>query len=55
MKSTLPAVVAVEVSGNRKLGPVSATYVSQRSCPRDCPFLGRGCYAEWGHTGVHSA
>jgi hypothetical protein len=49
-----PAVSAVEVSENRKLGPVSATYVSQRSCPPDCPLLLGGCYAEWGHTGVHA-
>ncbi len=50
----LPAVTAVEVSANAKLGPVSATYVSQRACPRDCPFLGGGCYAEWGHVGVQA-
>lgn len=39
-------VAAVAKSDNRKLGPVAATYVSQASCPRACPFFGHGCYAE---------
>lgn len=43
-------VTAVECSDNSKLGPVSATYVSQASCPRSCPHYGNGCYAEYGHT-----
>src|SRR5262245_51876429 len=46
-----PAAVAVETSDNRKLGPVSATYASQASCPRSCPWFGSGCYAETGHVG----
>jgi hypothetical protein len=41
--------VAVETTDNRKLGPVSATYASQASCPRSCPWFGAGCYAEAGH------
>jgi len=44
-------VFAVEESQGRKLGPVSATYVSQQSCPTSCPFLGAGCYAENGFVG----
>ena len=43
-------VVFREVCENGKLGPMSATYVSQASCPDDCPLLGRGCYADVGHT-----
>lgn len=41
---------AVERSENRKLGigKCSATYVSQASCPTDCPLLHKGCYAEKG-------
>jgi hypothetical protein len=39
---------AVEVSKNSKLGRVSATYAAQQSCPRACPFLNNGCYAEGG-------
>jgi hypothetical protein len=46
-----PAAIAVETSTNAKLGPVSATYASQASCPRSCPWFGRGCYAESGLTG----
>jgi hypothetical protein len=30
---------------------VSATYASQASCPRSCPWFGLGCYAESGLTG----
>jgi hypothetical protein len=30
---------------------VSATYASQASCPRSCPWLGKGCYAESGLVG----
>src|ERR1700722_11786350 len=41
---------AIETSDNRKLGPVSATYASQSSCPQSCPWFGKGCYAEHGPT-----
>ena len=41
-------VVAIETTDNRKLGPVSATYASQDSCPGSCPWFGQGCYAEHG-------
>jgi hypothetical protein len=44
-------VFAVEESQGSKIGPVSATYVSQGSCPSLCPFLHNGCYAENGFTG----
>jgi len=50
--SGVRAATAVERSDNRKLGAVSATYVSQGSCPRDCPFYGAGCYAEYGFVSV---
>ena len=50
----LVPVIAVEDSGNRKLGRVSATYVSQGSCPLDCPFLHYGCYAETGRAAIHT-
>ena len=33
---------------------MSATYVAQRSCPRSCPLLGAGCYAEWGRVQLHT-
>jgi len=48
---TKPAT-AVENSGNRKLGGASATYVAQGSCPTTCAFLGAGCYAESGKSGI---
>jgi len=35
-------------TSNIKLGPVAATYVSQKSCPKTCPFYNNGCYAEYG-------
>ncbi len=43
-----PAVFAKEVTEGIKLGPVSATYVSQITCPSACAFRGNGCYAEHG-------
>jgi hypothetical protein len=44
---------AIEVSTNRKLGPVAATFVSQVSCPQECPWYDDGkwgspCYANNG-------
>lgn len=50
----LPGVFAVEVSQNKKLGVCSATYAAQVTCPPDCPFLGNGCYDEWGHAWIHT-
>src|SRR5947209_2259473 len=46
-----PAAIAVETSTNSKLGPVSATYASQASCPPSCPWFNNGCYAERGLVG----
>ncbi len=40
-KIALP-VTAVERSENAKIGEVSATYVSQESCPKTFPMRGRG-------------
>jgi hypothetical protein len=45
----------VEISHNKKTGPVSASYASQESCPLTCPFLGEGCYGESGRVGIHTA
>ena len=50
----MPLAIAVELSENKKTGPVSATYASQASCPRTCPFLRNGCYAENGPIGIHT-
>jgi hypothetical protein len=36
-------------SNNSKIGPCEATYASQASCPKMCPHLGDGCYAEEGN------
>lgn len=50
-----PGVILVLDSKNKKLGNgVAATYVSQESCPKTCPFLEEGCYAELGNTGIHT-
>lgn len=46
----LPAI-AVEQSGDTKLskdGSISATWVSQGSCPKTCSFYKNGCYGEHG-------
>jgi hypothetical protein len=48
-RETTGPALAKETTDNLKLGPVSATYASQTSCPRSCPWLGAGCYAESGN------
>jgi len=45
----------IELSHNKKTGPVSATYAAQPSCPGDCPFLKNGCYGEAARVGIHTA
>lgn len=57
-------IIVKERSGDRKLsanGGVSATWAPQSTCPsaehgsaEPCPFLGAGCYAETGHSGIHT-
>jgi len=47
-----PAAIAVESSENRKIGACSATYVSQGSCPPDCPHYDDACYGLYGPTGI---
>lgn len=46
------SVVAMEISRNKKTGPCAATYAPLSSCPKDCPFLEKGCYAKYGPTGM---
>lgn len=36
----------VKKSGNAKTGPIPTTARTQTSCPKTCPFLNNGCYAE---------
>lgn len=53
-EKTLPPVRVIEDSQNRKLGRVSATYMSQSTCPTSCPFFEKGCYANGGRMGIHT-
>lgn len=50
--------IYVSDSGNAKLmgsQKVDATYVSiQASCPKSCPLMGEGCYAQLGNVGIYS-
>jgi len=46
-------VLAVEKSTNSKTGLVAATYAPIQSCPKTCPFMDGGCYAQHGHCGIH--
>lgn len=50
--------IYVSESGNSKINgskKVDATYVSIRaSCPKSCPLMGEGCYAELGYVGITS-
>jgi len=43
-------VTVIEKSRNSKTGEVSATYTPIQSCPKHCPFLDKGCYAQTGNT-----
>jgi uncharacterized protein YlaI len=50
---------AIEVSTNKKLGPVAATFVSQVSCPNYCPWYDDGkwgspCYANNNFIGLQT-
>ena len=50
--------IYVSDSGNRKIigsKKADATYTSiQTSCPKSCPLMGEGCYAELGYVGITS-
>src|SRR5580765_7996477 len=46
-----PLAIAVERSNNSKIGAMSATYATQRTCPKECPLRDEGCYAETGPMG----
>lgn len=46
-------VIVKEKSENSKTGPVSVTYAPIQTCPKSCPFLDKGCYAQLGHSGIH--
>jgi hypothetical protein len=54
----MKGAIYVQDSGNRKIlgsKKVDATYASiQTSCPKDCPLMGEGCYAELGYVGITS-
>ncbi len=41
----------IERSKNRKLGEIPATFSSPCTCPKSCPWYGRGCYSEHDLTG----
>jgi len=50
------AAIAVPRSDNSKTGPIANTYVPiANTCPRTCPFLDRGCYAQSGPMALHNA
>jgi hypothetical protein len=52
---TWSRVIWMRQSNNRKLGGIPASIVAPGSCPRSCPFWGRGCFAEFGLLGHHWA
>lgn len=45
-------VIVQPLSGNAKTGRVTVTYAPQQTCPKDCPLLHCGCYAENGPIGI---
>lgn len=38
---------------NSKVGKIPVSTVTEKSCPRDCPFKKNGCYAEHGPLAIH--
>lgn len=54
----MSGAIYVQDSGNSKLNgsrKVDATYASiQATCPKTCPFMGEGCYAQMGMTAYHT-
>lgn len=42
-------------SANVKTGPIPTSVTSANSCPKSCPFIGSGCYAESGPLAIHWA
>jgi hypothetical protein len=52
VKANGRSVIAVEKSGNTKVGQIAITYASQASCPSSCPLKDAGCYAELGRVGM---
>lgn len=48
VKDSRAIAIAVESSHNAKTGKVSATYVTQESCPPTCGYRNDICYAEKG-------
>lgn len=52
MSDSSISAIAVEESENGKTGKISATYASQKSCPKDCVLRNDGCYAEKSYAGM---
>ncbi len=54
----MKGAIYVSDSGNRKImgsKKADATYTSiKTSCPKSCPLMGEGCYAELGYVGITS-
>lgn len=47
INDTGPLLVKLALkSGNRKTGPIPVSMTSAGTCPKSCPFLNAGCYAE---------
>lgn len=52
------AIYVVDSQNGKLAGKnkVDATYVSiKASCPKSCPLMGEGCYAQLGNVGIHVA
>lgn len=40
-------------STNKKTGPIPVSTTEEDSCPRSCPWFGKGCYAKYGPLKLH--
>ena len=47
----MTAILFTLKSANKKTGPIPVSTSDRDSCPRDCAFIGAGCYADVGPLG----
>ncbi len=46
-------VLFTAVSQNRKTGAIATSTQNEETCPKSCPFLGKGCYSRYGPSSWH--
>lgn len=52
-RPTLPRVLWIATSQNRKLGEMPVSITEERTCPPSCMFFDAACYASYGQMALH--